>query len=305
MAFRTDFAPYLVRLQTKQFRHFPRIIKAYRTPLPHKINKNLTSPPARHGGHHVSEHRHADSLGWKHDARARFIDYHHGGGGRQPDCGAADSGKVHSTNRTAARRRSRTRPVRTGHNRSKRRRETLERARHGVPVPARRLRNRPQTTRRTSRQSRTAYMGNHARPRLAGCDIPSVLHQARHQRRGHGNRTHHHRARHAHADSQGTQPRRHPHRRRHHLVRNVGRTRPNPCHGHPAIHPNRLANHARARRVPCHLPTVRDATYESTENRPSPVPFPYGKCEHVIANAHATDHIPAHLSCHHFRTVRT
>ena len=34
---------------------------------------------------------------------------------------------------------------------------------------------------------------------------------------------------------------------------------------------------------------MRDATYESTENRPSPVPFPYGKCEHVIANAHATD----------------
>lgn len=33
--------------------------------------------------------------------------------------------------------------------------------------------------------------------------------------------------------------------------------------------------------------------------------FPYGKCEHVIANAHATDHIPAHLPCHHFRTVRT
>ena len=96
-----------------------------------------------------------------------------------------------------------------------------------------------------------------------------------------------------------------PHRRRHHLVRNVGRTRPNPRHGHPAIHPNRLADHARARRVPRHLPTVRDATYESTENRPSPVPFPYGKREHVIANAHATDHIPAHLPCHHFRTVRT
>ena len=39
--------------------------------------------------------------------------------------------------------------------------------------------------------------------------------------------------------------------------------------------------------------------------RPSPVPFPYGQCEHVIANAHATDHIPAHLPCHHFRAVRT
>ena len=36
-----------------------------------------------------------------------------------------------------------------------------------------------------------------------------------------------------------------------------------------------------------------------------PVPFPYGKCEHVIANAHATDHIPAHLPCHHFCTIRT
>ena len=66
-----------------------------------------------------------------------------------------------------------------------------------------------------------------------------------------------------------------------------------------------LLQHVCARRVPCHLPTVRDATYESTENRPSPVPFPYGKCEHVIANAHATDHIPAHLPCHHFRAVRT
>ena len=85
----------------------------------------------------------------------------------------------------------------------------------------------------------------------------------------------------------------------------LGRTRPNPCHGHPAIHPNRLADHARARRVPYHLSTVRNATHESTENRPSPVPFPYGKREHVIANAHATDHIPAHLPCHHFCTVRT
>lgn len=58
-------------------------------------------------------------------------------------------------------------------------------------------------------------------------------------------------------------------------------------------------------RVPYHLSTVRNATHESTENRPSLVPFPYGKREHVIANAHATDHIPAHLPCHHFCTVRT
>ena len=44
---------------------------------------------------------------------------------------------------------------------------------------------------------------------------------------------------------------------------------------------------------------------KALKNRPSPVPFPYGKREHVIANAHATDHIPAHLPCHHFCTVRT
>ena len=148
-------------------------------------------------------------------------------------------------------------------------------------------------------------MDHHLGARRTRRDPASILRKARHQRHRHGNSTYHHRSRHTHADSQGTQPRRHPHRRRHHLVRNVGRTRSNPCHGHPAIHPNRLADHARARRVPYHLSTVRNATHESTENRPSPVPFPYGKREHVIANAHATDHIPAHLPCHHFCTVRT
>ena len=37
----------------------------------------------------------------------------------------------------------------------------------------------PQTARRTSRKSRTAYMGDHAGPRLAGRDIPSVLRQSK------------------------------------------------------------------------------------------------------------------------------
>ena len=147
-------------------------------------------------------------------------------------------------------------------------------------------------------------MGNHARPRLAGCDIPSVLRQARHQRRGHSDRTHHHRARYPHADSQGTRTRGNPHRRRHHLIRHMGRTRPNHRHGHPAVHPNRLANHAGARRIPRHLPTVRHTAYESTQNRPSHVPFPYGKREHVIANHDANDHTPTHLPRHHFRTIQ-
>lgn len=41
-------------------------------------------------------------------------------------------------------------------------------------------------------------------------DPASILRKARHQRHRHGNSTYHHRSRHTHADSQGTQPRRHP-----------------------------------------------------------------------------------------------
>lgn len=93
-----------------------------------------------------------------------------------------------------------------------------------------------------------------------------------------------------------------PHRRRDHLIRTWGSARSSPW---PSCYPPAPAGRpcwCSARSSPFALSARPCRQKRKTGYR---MPFPYGKREHVIADADAADHAPAHLPRHHFRTVRS